>query len=107
MTSQGAFMSGKALFLKNGFQVADTSGDYTLLVKSFGKGTLPKFRNWEKQQARYQGFHILYSHQCPWVARSIGETKEVLHKNNIAGTFTELKALLRPSVHPLPIVSLT
>lgn len=72
MTSNGPFMATKELFRKNGFKVTDSvKPSYDLLVKVLKPGKLPRFRDWEKQLKRYQGLNIVYSNQCPWVARGI------------------------------------
>jgi hypothetical protein len=92
VTSEGAFMSGKDLFLNNGFEIVDADKPYSLLVYKIKKGVLPKFRDWRAQLAKYQALHIIYSNQCPWVARSIQEFKEVAGKYGLKFTFTELKS---------------
>lgn len=72
MTSNGPFMATKDIFLKNGFKVTDSvKPTYDLLVKTLRKGKLPRFRSCEKQLKRYRGLNIVYSNQCPWVARGI------------------------------------
>lgn len=72
MTSSGAFMVDKGLFLKNGFQVVDSAKPtFDLVEKSLEKGPLPKFNDWQKALGKYQGLHIVYSNQCPWVARFV------------------------------------
>ena len=38
-----------------------------------------------------QGLNILYSNQCPWVARSLNELEEVAKENGLELNITELK----------------
>lgn len=93
VTSEGAFMAGKDLFLKNGFKsIASAKPSYELMVKILKKGPLPKFMGWEKQLNKYQGLNIIYSNQCPWVARSIKELDEIAKKEGLKLNITELKS---------------
>jgi hypothetical protein len=91
VTSAGPHMAGKELFLKNGFEIVEKADRFELLVTQLKKGPLPKFTNWEQQLNNYQGLNIIYSNQCPWVARSIPELEEIASKNNLELTITELE----------------
>ena len=92
VTSEGPFMAGKQLFLKNGFKsVASAEPSFELMVKTLKKGALPKFKDWEKQLSKYQGLNIIYSNQCPWVARFIEELDENLEKKGLKLKIKELK----------------
>ncbi|GAH45296.1 unnamed protein product [marine sediment metagenome] len=92
VTSEGPFMAGKALFLKNGFKsVAQAKPSYELMIRTIKSGPLPKFRDWEKQLSQYQGLNIIYTNQCLWVARSIKELSEIARKKSLKLKLTELK----------------
>ena len=52
---------------------------------------MPKFNDWEKQLSKYEGLNIIYSNQCPWVARSIKELSETTKKKGLELKVTELK----------------
>lgn len=92
VTSEGPFMAGKDIFLKNGFKsVASTKPSFELMVKKLKEGPLPKFLDWEKQLSKYQGLNIIFSYQCPWVARSIKELSEVAKKKGLKLKVNELK----------------
>ena len=92
ITSEGPFMAGKDLFLKNGFSsVSSAKPSYELMVKNLKKGPKPKFNDFEKKLENYKGLHIVYSNQCPWVARSIDEIKEVADKQGLKLIYDELK----------------
>jgi len=92
ITSESAFMAGKDLFLKNGFEsVTSAKPSFELMVKTLKKGPLPKFRDWEKQLSKYKGLNIIYSNQCPWVARFIYELDEIVKKKKLKLKVTELK----------------
>jgi ribosomal protein S18 acetylase RimI-like enzyme len=92
VTSEGSFMVGKALFLKNGFEsVATAKPSFELLVKTLKNGPLPQFRDWERQLSTYNGLHIIYSNQCPWVARSITDLRAIAAEEGLDLHVTELK----------------
>jgi hypothetical protein len=92
ITSDDAFMATKEIFLKNGFEIIEKDGKHQLLVRQLKKGTLPKFKDYEKQLEKYkEGWHIIYSNQCPWVARRMNELdKKTI--NNLKINITELKS---------------
>lgn len=91
VTSAGPFIAGKELFLKNGFEIIETADNYELLVFKIKEGPLPKFTDWQQRLNNYQGLNIIYSNQCPWVARSIPELAEIAGKNGLKLKITELE----------------
>jgi ribosomal protein S18 acetylase RimI-like enzyme len=92
VTSEDSFMAGKDLFLKNGFEsVASAEPSFELMVKPLKNRAPPTFRDWEKQLSKYEGLHMLYANQCPWVARSIIELSEIAQKKGLELKVTELK----------------
>jgi hypothetical protein len=92
ITSEGAFMAGKDLFLNNGFIIAASEEpSFHLLAYQLKKRSLPKFRDWRVNVKKYHGLHILYSNQCPWVARSITELSVTAEKYGLIPTITEYK----------------
>jgi hypothetical protein len=103
ITSDKAFMTTKNIFLKNGYTLVEESGKEQLIAKQFNDGPLPKINDWEKELEKYQGLHMLYSKQCPWVARFIEEVKPFLEQENLHPTITEIntpeEAQKAPSVY--------
>ncbi|MCK4995936.1 MAG: GNAT family N-acetyltransferase [Thermoplasmatales archaeon] len=92
VTSEDAFMAGKDLFVKNGFKsIASAKPSFELMVKTLKDGPLPKFKDWEKELSKYKGLNIIYTNQCPWVARSIIEINEIAKKEGLKFNVTELK----------------
>ena len=90
ITSDDSFMATKDIFLKNGFKIIEEDGKQQLLIKELKKGRLPRFKDYKKQLEKYKGWHIIYSNQCPWVARFINELdKKTINKLKI--NITELK----------------
>jgi len=104
IVSDGSFMAKKELFIKNKFEFVEEKGGFQLLVKKFGKkNALPCFTNNEDVLKKYQGWHIVYSEQCPWVARFIEEVKPILKKQGLKIDFHEIttakEAQTAPSVY--------
>ena len=92
VTSEGPFMASKGLFLKNGFKsLASAKPSFELMVKFLKKGPLPKFKDWKKQLSPYKGLNIVYSKQCPWVARFINELDKIVKEKDLELKVTELK----------------
>ena len=89
VTSSDAFMADKQLFLKNDFTVVEESAPYSLLVKQFEKKQNPSFTDWKNQLKKYQGLHIVYTRQCPWVDRFMDEMKKRFSELEV--NITELK----------------
>jgi ribosomal protein S18 acetylase RimI-like enzyme len=103
VTSDGPFMAGKALFLKNGFESMARAKPFDLMVKTLKDGTpLPQFRDWKQQLSNYTGLHVIYANQCPWVARSINDLKEIATKNGLELQVTELKTAQDAQHAPSP-----
>ena len=91
VTSDKSFMANKEIFLKNGYNLISESRKEQLMVKQFKEGPLPSINISEKELEKYKGLTIIYSKQCPWVARFIEEVKPILEKEKLAPVFIELK----------------
>ena len=90
-TSEGPWVAGKSLFEKNGFVQVDQLGRFQLMVKKLKDAPDPVFINWEKNIAGYDGLHLIYSHQCPWHAKSVRDLKNVAENAGIDLHLTEIK----------------
>jgi N-acetylglutamate synthase-like GNAT family acetyltransferase len=96
VTRKGAWMVGKDVFLKNGFEVIDIAEpDFELLVKKLKRDApSPKFKeNGEKALAKYQkGLTIFWSDQCPYIAKSIHEIRDTIKERyGIKANIVEIK----------------
>jgi len=100
IASEGPFMANKELFLKNGFREVQTYGVFTLLVKQLRKAAEPKFNDCEKNLSTYEGLTIVYSNQCPWVARFMSELPETLEGKGLKVNFVELKTAEQAQAAP-------
>jgi len=107
VTRKGAWMVGKDIFVKKGFEVMDRADpDFELVVKKFKKDApSPKFKgNWDKALGKYQkGLTILYSDQCPYIAKSVGEIRETVEQRyGIEANFVEIKDHVQAQNAPSP-----
>ena len=103
LCSNDAFMAKSAVFLKNGYVVAATAPPaYELLYKPFSEVEAPAFGNWQEELKKYHGLHIIYSKQCPWVARFIDEVQPFLLECGIKPTITELRTAAEAQNAPCP-----
>jgi GNAT superfamily N-acetyltransferase len=107
VTREGTWMAGKELFLKNGFEIVDQAPpDFELLVKKFKKNTpSPKFKgDWEKRLSKYKkGLIIIYSGQCPYIAKSLNEIIQTAKKKyGLKPKVVELKNYKEAQAAPSP-----
>ena len=91
IASDKAFMAKRDIFVKNGYELAEESGKEQLLVKALKKGPLPRINDWKSVLNSYQGLNIVYSKQCPWVARFMEEVKPILAEEHLDVNITEIK----------------
>ena len=92
VTSTSAFMADADLFLKHGFTLVEAVAPHQLLVKACRKGIAPKLVDCGKQLQKYRGWNIIYSKQCPWVARFIEDVKPIAKQRRVEIKFTEIKS---------------
>jgi L-amino acid N-acyltransferase YncA len=89
VASKGAFMANSSIFLKNGFRPIETDNSGNeLLVYSFEKDELHEASINHCRSDQYQGLHIIYTKQCPWVSRMIEEviSSDLANRLNIQVT---------------------
>jgi N-acetylglutamate synthase-like GNAT family acetyltransferase len=100
IASEGPFMAKKDLFLKNGFREVQASGVFTLLVKQLRKAADPKFKDCDNQLRNYEGLKLVYSNQCPWVARFMSELGETIEGKGLKIDVVELKTAEQAQAAP-------
>jgi hypothetical protein len=91
VTSDSSFMADRKIFLKNGYKIAEELKKDQLLVKQFIKGPLPAFNVNTETLKKYKDLTIIYSRQCPWVARFMEEVKPFLEKVKLNPRVIEIK----------------
>lgn len=84
VTRKGPFMAKRDIFVRKGFEVADTAGpDFELLALKFDPGAdNPRFRtSMTKNRDRYKkGLTILRSAQCPYSEKNVAAIMETARK---------------------------
>jgi len=76
MSSDGSWMAGKGLFLRNKYHQVDARGRFELLVKKLNTGSPDPFLiDWTSRHSAYTGWHLVYADQCPWHEKSVNALK--------------------------------
>lgn len=92
LTSDGAWIANKSLFIKNGFIIANKLGRFELMYKKLnGASQIPQLNNWINQQEKYQGWNLIYSDQCPWHDKSITDIEHAAIDKGIKLKIINLK----------------
>jgi GNAT superfamily N-acetyltransferase len=94
VTSEGTWLAGKKLLLKQGFKpIAEAPPSFTLMVRSFKTAPLPSFpQDWEARARRFgKGLTILRSDQCPYLEDATRTLLEVAAEKRIKSRVVELK----------------
>jgi N-acetylglutamate synthase-like GNAT family acetyltransferase len=107
VTRKGVWMVGREIFEKNGFEVADKAEpDFELMVKKFKKDApSPKFKgNWGNALEKYRkGLTILWSDQCPYIAKSIAKIRDTVEQRyGIEANFVEIEDHKQAQEAPSP-----
>jgi ribosomal protein S18 acetylase RimI-like enzyme len=103
MTSSSAFMANRNLFEKNGFEVvAKAAPHHDLMFRQLKPSPMPAFNDWQSALSKYHGLHIIYSRQCPWVARFVSEIGSTLAKKGVEFNITEISTPEQAQNAPSP-----
>lgn len=100
VTSDKSFMANKDIFVRNGYKIAAESGKDQLLFRQFNDGPSPSINNWQAELKKIDGLVIVYSRQCPWVARFVEEVKPILKKEKLRIKTIELKSAAQAQKAP-------
>jgi len=93
VTSDGPWMVGRDVFIKNGFGLVDETGPhYQLLARQIGAGSPPSFpRDLSQRLSTSRGLRLFYADQCPYVGKAVAELPEVAGRYGIRLHLVELK----------------
>jgi hypothetical protein len=93
VTSDGPWMAGKEVYIKNGFEIVDETRTYfQLMVMKTGKAKNPSFpTNWDQRLKKFDGLQIVYTNQCPYIGKAIEELPPVAKKYGVNLKLVELK----------------
>ena len=94
MTSKGPWMTDMRIFEKNGYKLVDKKGRFELLSKKWSDtDPEPAFIDWTVKQQKYQGWHLLYSDQCPWHDKSVNVLRETAKEFKIDLQINRIKTV--------------
>ncbi|MFZ2055606.1 MAG: GNAT family N-acetyltransferase [Candidatus Aminicenantales bacterium] len=106
VTSEGTWLAGKELLLKQGFKaVAEAPPSFTLMIKTFRAAPLPSFpRDWEARARRFgKGLTVLRSDQCPYLEEATNTLLEAAAEKGIRSRVIEHdSAAAAKSLSPSP-----
>lgn len=93
VTSDGTWMAGKEVFIRNGFeQVDEAEPHFQLLINRIGHGPLPTFpRNWDERLNQYRDLQLIYTDQCPYIGKAVAELPPVAEQHGIRLHLVEFK----------------
>jgi hypothetical protein len=92
MVSDGPWMAGKEVFLKNGFRQIAAADRFQLVIHRLRKGPEPHLRDISGILAKYQGLHIVYSAQCPMLPKSVNDLSEMAAEHGLELKVTVLNS---------------
>jgi len=92
MVSDGVWMAGKQVFLKNEFTQIAQADRFQLVIHRLKKGPVPRFRDISGNLAKYRGLHIVYSAQCPMLPKSVSDLSEMAAEHGLRLKVSVLKS---------------
>ena len=91
MVSDGPWISGKHVYLKNGFDQVAEYDRFQLVIYRLRKGPSPSFRDISTKYTKQKGLHIVYSAQCPMLPKSANDVSEMAAEHGLEVKVTVLK----------------
>jgi GNAT superfamily N-acetyltransferase len=92
MVSDGPWMPGKGVFLKDGFERTAERDRFQLVVCRLKKGPEPRFREIDPRWAKQRGLHIVYAAQCPYIIKSVIDVSAAAGTRGLRVKVTELRS---------------
>ena len=92
MVSDGPWMAGRDIFLKNGFRQVGEAGRFQLVVHRLRSGPEPRFRDISGNLAKYRGLHLVYCPQCPMIPKSVNDLSEMAAEYGLELKVTVIKS---------------
>lgn len=91
LASEGPWMAGRDIFLKNGFQEIARADPFALVIHRLRDGPEPRLRDIASHPARYQGLHLVYASQCPLLLKSVNDLTAMAAEHGLTMQVTELR----------------
>lgn len=92
MVSDGAWMAGKQVFLKNGFEQIAEADRFQLVMYRLKEGCEPRFRDISGNLAKCRGLHIVYCAQCPMLPKSVSDLSAMAAEQGLELKVTVLRS---------------
>ena len=90
--SDGPWMAGANVYLRNGFKLVDQADRFQLLAKPFSNKATCKLRPTANAAADFSdGLHLVYAPQCPMLPKSVNDLTEMAAEHGLHLQVTELK----------------
>jgi hypothetical protein len=92
VTSEGPWMAGPEVFLKNGLEEVDAAPPhFKLLARRLGSGPEPRFpTNWEERLGGMDDLRLMYTNQCPYIGKAVTELPPVARRYGMELRLIEL-----------------
>jgi hypothetical protein len=92
IVSDGPWVAGSQVFLKNGFVQIAERDRFHLVVHRLRKGSEPRFRDISAGWARHRGLHIVYAPQCPYLPKSVNDLSTLAREHGLEVKVTVLRS---------------
>ena len=103
MVSDGPWMAGREVFLKNGFERIAGADRFELVIHRLREGPAPRFRDISTNVAKHRGLNIVYAAQCPMLPKSVNDLTDMAAEHGLEVKVTVLdtpeKARRAPSYY--------
>jgi hypothetical protein len=112
VTSEGNWLVGKKMFMKNDFVIVDKAPpSFSLLVKKFGDRADPSFpTNWDQRAKQFgSGLTVIYTDQCPYQPGAVKMLRQFAIDNEIefkTVKFSNSRELRQRSPSPYGVFSI-
>ncbi len=90
VVSDGPWMVGRQVFLRNGFEQVAEADRFQLVAHRFREGPAPRFRDIGGNLSKYYGLHIVYSAQCPMLIKSVNDLADMAAEHGLTLEVTKL-----------------
>jgi len=86
MVSDGPWMVGKRVFLRQGFEEIAKKDRFELVIHRLKEGAEPRFRELGHDVAAYKGLQVVYAAQCPFLQKSVNDLSEMAAVRGTGGS---------------------
>ncbi len=83
LVSDGPWMAGKGVFLRNGFEEVEERDRFQLVAHRLADGPGPRFRQIDHAFASHKGLQVVYSAQCPYLPKSVNDLSEMAAEHGL------------------------